>query len=244
MFIEFFRTFIHEPIYNALALFVSLVPGGDVGVAIILLTVLVKVVLFPLAVRASHTQLAMRELEPELKELRERYKDDSQELARKTLALYREKKVNPFVSFVVLAIQLPVIFGLYWVIWAERAGGSFDTTHLYLWITPPDVSSFLFLGVIPLAQGSILLAIIAGLTQLYLSRLMMPTAPTPTGKSFQDDLATSMHLQMRYVFPILLGVIAYVGTAAIALYFITSNIFGIMQELTARARHNESKPHA
>lgn len=244
MFIEFFRTFIHEPIYNALALFVSLVPGGDVGVAIILLTVLVKVVLFPLAVRASHTQLAMRELEPELKELRERYKDDSQELARKTLALYREKKVNPFVSFVVLAIQLPVIFGLYWVIWAERAGGSFDTAHLYLWITPPDVSSFLFLGVIPLAQGSVLLAIIAGLTQLYLSRLMMPTAPTPTGKSFQDDLATSMHLQMRYVFPILLGVIAYVGTAAIALYFITSNIFGIMQELTARARHNESKPHA
>jgi membrane protein insertase Oxa1/YidC/SpoIIIJ len=73
---------------------------------------------------------------------------------------------------------------------------------------------------------------------------MMPNAPTPTGKSFQDDLATSMHLQMRYVFPVLLGVIAYVGTAAIALYFITSNIFGIMQELVARERHNESKPHA
>lgn len=244
MFIEFFRTFIHEPIYNALALFVSIIPGGDVGVAIILITILVKVILFPLAVRASHTQLVMRTLEPDLKALRERYKDNSQELALKTLALYREHKINPFASILILFIQLPVIFGLYWVIWAERNGGAFDPALLYMWITPPDVSSFVFLGLVPLAQGSVLLAIIAGLTQVYLSRLMMPTAPTPTGKSFQDDLATSMHLQMRYVFPVLLGVIAYVGTAAIALYFITSNIFGIMQELVARQRHNESKPHA
>lgn len=240
MFIEFFRSFIYEPIYNALALFVSWVPGGDVGVAIILITVLVKVVLFPLAVRASHTQLAMRALEPELRALRERYKDNSQELALKTLALYKEKKVNPFVSIAILLVQLPVILGLYWVIWTESSEGVFDPALLYAWIVPPDVSSFVFLGLVPLAEGSIILAIIAGVTQYYLSQLMMPSAPTPTGKSFQDDLATSMHLQMRYVFPVLLGVIAYVATAAIALYFITSNIFGIMQELVARERHKES----
>ena len=238
MFVSFFTHFIYNPIYNALALFVSWVPGGDVGMAIILITVLVKVILFPLAVRASHTQLAMRALEPELRALREKYKDNSQELALKTLALYREKKVNPFAGFLVILIQLPVIFGLYWVIWKEKSG-VFDASILYSWVTPPDVVSFDFLGLVPIGVGSLFLAVLTALTQYYLSKLMMPTAPTSTGKSFQDDLATSMHLQMRYVFPVLLGVIAYVATAAIALYFITSNIFGIIQELVARERHNE-----
>lgn len=238
MFVSFFTNFIYIPIYNALAFLVSAIPGGDVGVAIILITIVVKVVLFPLAVKASHTQIAMRALEPELRALRERYKNNNQDLALKTLALYKEKKVNPFASILVVLIQLPVIFGLYWVIWKERSG-IFDTALLYSFVTPPDVVSFAFLGLIPIGVGSIGLAVLAGITQYYLSRLMMPTAPVSTGKSFQDDLATSMHLQMRYVFPVLLGVIAYVATAAIALYFITSNIFGIIQELVAQERHNK-----
>lgn len=214
-------------------------PAGDVGLAIILITVLVKVILFPLAVRASHTQIAMRALEPQMKELRERYKNNAQELALKTMALYRENKVNPFASFLIILIQLPVIFGLYWVIWADSKSGIFDPTLLYSWVTGPQVSSFVFLDLVPLAEGSVILAVLVGLTQYYLSRLMMPAAPEKTGKAFQDDLATSMHLQMRYVFPILLAIISYVATAAIALYFLTSNIFGIMQEFAARRRHNK-----
>lgn len=239
MFTAFFHSFIYLPIYNALALFVSWMPAGDVGLAIILITVLVKVILFPLAVRASHTQIAMRALEPQMKELRERYKNNAQELALKTMALYRENKVNPFASFLIILIQLPVIFGLYWVIWADSKSGIFDPTLLYSWVTGPQVSSFVFLDLVPLAEGSVILAVLVGLTQYYLSRLMMPAAPEKTGKAFQDDLATSMHLQMRYVFPILLAIISYVATAAIALYFLTSNIFGIMQEFAARRRHNK-----
>lgn len=236
----FFNAAIYEPIYNALAFFVSWIPGGDVGVAIVLVTVVVKVILFPLAVRASHTQIALRALEPEVQKLRERHKDNNQELAMKTLALYRENKVSPFASFGILLLQLPVIFGLYWVIWREAQDGGFDPSFLYSFMTPPDVVSFTFLGLVPLAEGSIILALLVALTQYILSRLMMPEAPRPTGKSFQDDLAKSMHLQMRFVFPVILGVISYVATAAIALYFVTSNIFGIMQELVAHRRHQES----
>lgn len=240
MFASFFHTAIYQPIYNALALFVSWMPSGDVGLAIILITVVVKIILFPLAVKASHTQLAMRALEPELKEIREKYKDNNQELALKTMALYKTNKVNPFASFLVVLVQLPVILGLYWVIWADSKTGIFDTSILYSWITQPQVTSFMFLNIVPLAEGSILLALLVAGSQYYLSQLMMPTVPLKTGKSFQDDLATSMHLQMRYVFPLLLGVISYVATAAIALYFLTSNIFGIMQEFAARRRHRET----
>ena len=240
---SFFHTAIYLPIYNALAVFVSWMPAGDVGLAIILITVLVKVILFPLAVKASHTQLAMRALEPQLKEIREKYKDNSQELALKTMALYKDNKVNPFASFLVVLIQLPVILGLYWVIWADSKTGIFDPALLYTWVHQPQVTSYVFLNIVPLATGSIVLSLLVAGTQYYLSRLMMPSAPIKSGKAFQDDLATSMHLQMRYVFPAILGVISYVATAAIALYFLTSNIFGIMQELAARRRHDNSHGH-
>lgn len=240
MFSAFFHTAIFVPIYNALALFVSWMPAGDVGLAIILITVLVKLILFPLAVKASHTQLAMRALEPLIQEIRDRYKNNTQELALKTMALYKEHKVRPFASFLVILIQLPVIFGLYWVIWTDSKTGIFDPALLYSWVTQPQVTSYVFLNLVPLAEGSFILAFAVFVSQYVLSRMMMPTAPMKTGKSFQDDLATSMHLQMRYVFPVILGVISYVATAAIALYFITSNIFGIMQELVARRRHEET----
>lgn len=234
---SFFQTVIYAPIYNALAFLVSNVPGGDVGVAIIIITVIVKLVLLPLAVRASRTQHAMRDLEPKLREIREKNKDNNEALARATLALYKENGVNPFASFFLLFLQIPVILGLYWVILAEGVKGTFDPNVLYSWVHAPETVSFTFLGLVALAGGSVILSLLVAVTQFVQARLMMPVAPTPTGKGFQDDLAASMHLQMRYVFPIVLGVVSYVAGGAIALYFITSNIFGIIQELIARKLH-------
>lgn len=239
MILSFFHTVIYYPIYNALAAALSLIPGGDIGIAIILITVLVKLILFPLAVKASQTQHAMRMLEPKMKDLKEKYKDNSQELAKETMALYKEYKVNPFASVLLLLIQIPIILGLYWVI-IEEGKGNFDPSLLYSFVPVPGEVSHNFLGLIPIASGSIILSLIVAVTQFIQARLLMPTKPTATGKGFQDDLAQSMHLQMRYVFPVVIGVISYVGSAAVALYFITSNIFGIMQELIARARHRDT----
>jgi YidC/Oxa1 family membrane protein insertase len=238
--LSFFHAVIYYPIYNALAAALSLIPGGDLGIAIILITVLVKLILFPLAVKASQTQHAMRMLEPKMKELKEKYKDNNQELAVQTMALYKEYKVNPFASILLLLIQIPIILGLYWVIIAEGKGGNFDPALLYSFVPLPGTVSFNFLGLIPIATGSIILSLIVAGTQFIQARLIMPVKPVATGKGFQDDLAASMHLQMRYVFPVVLGVISFVGSAAVALYFITSNIFGIMQELIARARHQDT----
>lgn len=215
-------------------------PAGDVGLAIVFLTILVKVILFPLGVKASHTQIVLRTLEPQLRALREKYTNTPQELAMQTLALYRQYKVNPFASFFIILLQLPVIFGLYWVIWADSKTGVFDTALLYPFVVEPQVSSFVFLNIVPLNEPSVVLAVLVAGTQYALSRLMLPTAPLKTGKAFQDDLMASMHIQMRYVFPLLLGGIAYVASAAIALYFLTSNIFGILQEVAAKRRHAET----
>lgn len=239
MIADVFSTLIYEPIYNALAFFVGVIPGGDVGIAIILLTILIKFILAPLSIKAIKTQVAMREIDPELKKLREELKDNKEELARRTMALFKEKKVNPFASIFLILIQLPIIFGLYFVFFNEGNGAGLDPNLLYSFIQVPESVSFTFLGLIDLTGKSAILAVLVAITQFINARIMMPNKPVAKDKpSFGDDLARSMHLQMRYVFPIVIGVVAYFISSAIALYFVVSNLFAMAQELwVKRLRH-------
>lgn len=232
---ELFNTFIYDPIYNSLAFLVSIVPGGDVGVAIILLTVAIKLFLFPLSLVAIKTQLVMREIDPELKRLRKDLKEKPEELAKKTLTLFKENKINPFASIFLILIQLPVIVGLYFVFLHEGSGAGFDPALLYSFITAPTPVSFSFLGLIDLTGRSAVLAVLVAISQFAVSRMMMPNAPGNDGtQSFQNDLARSMHVQMRYVFPFVMGGIAYAISAAVALYFLVSNVFALGQEIYVR----------
>ncbi len=238
-----FHVGIYQPIYNALAFIIALVPGYDVGVGIVIITLLVRLVLFPLSRAAIKTQIAMRAAEPQLKVLREEFKDSKDELAKRTMELFKEKKINPFSSFLLIFIQLPIIIGLYAVLRNETKALSFDPSVLYSFVHAPAHASLMFLGFFNLAGKSILLAVIVAITQFAYARLMpVPTAQkTEPGKtpSFQDDLAKSMHVQMRYVFPLVLGVIAYAASAAIALYFVVSNLFSIGQELAVRRENKK-----
>lgn len=238
-----FHTLVYQPIYNALAFVVGSVPGGDVGVAIVIVTLLVRLVLFPLSLAAIKTQIAMRKIDPDLKALRVELKDDKEALARRTMALFKENKINPFASFVWILIQLPIIIGLYLVLRSETKVVSFDPAILYAFIHAPGHTSLLFLGILDLTGKSILLALIVVATQFIYARLMVP-APAPKTDtkeplSFQDDLAKSMNLQMQYVFPIILGGVAYFASSAIALYFVVSNLFSIGQELAVRRIHGK-----
>ncbi len=229
-----FDTFIYIPIYNSLALLVSLVPGGDVGVAIIILTILIKFILFPLSLKALRTQAAMREIDPELKSIKEKYKDNREEQARRTMELLKEKKVNPFASIFLILIQLPVIFGLFFVFRLDSlddTGLHFDPAILYSFVNNPDPVSFVFIGLIALSSSNIILAVLVSITQFVNAQVMH--MPTPSGKSgsIQHDLAKSMQVQMKYVFPIIMGFIAYFLSSALALYFLVSNLFQLFQEL-------------
>lgn len=239
----FFDATIYHPIYNALVFLVNIVPGADVGIAIIVLTILIKLILFPLSMVAVRTQIIMRELDPKLKELRKELKEKPEELARKTLALFKEHKINPFASIFLIIVQLPVIIGLYFVFFNEGNNGTFDPNILYPFIAEPMNASFSFLGIIDLTGSSISLALLVAISQYIVSRMMMPPTPEQDDgeKSFQADLAKSMQIQMRYVFPVVIGVIAYVISAAIALYFLVSNLFAIGQELYVKRTHKAAQ---
>lgn len=203
----------------------------DVGIAVIVLTILVKTALFPLSMKAARTQRVMKELEAPMKEIKEKYKDNREEQGRKLLELYREKKINPFSSFLVLFIQLPVIFGLYFLF---LKGGlpEVNMDLLYSFVPKPQDISMYFLGLVDMAGKNVPLAILAGVTQHFQARYALPPVePRKETATFQEDFARSLQVQMKYVLPIIIIFVAYVASAAVALYWITSNIFAIGQEL-------------
>jgi len=246
MWSAFWHTIFYDPIYNSLVFFIDIVPYGDVGISIVLTTVLVKFVLLPLSLRAARTQLAMRELEPKLKKIKEKLKDNREAFARATMEAYKKAGVNPFSSILLLLIQIPIVIALYLAV-SGRGGASLpeiNTDLLYSFVPVPEQVSMIFLSIIDIVERNLPLAALAGITQYIQTTLVLPK-PQPREKNaepnFKEDLARSMHLQMRYVMPIIIFVVAYTISAAIALYFTVSNILAIAQEYYIRhrgLRHN------
>ncbi len=233
--LSLWNTVVYEPLYNTLIFLVSILPGHSVGFGIIILTFVVRLLLYPLTGKSIRAQKAMRELEPELKKIREKYKDDKQLQARKTMELYQERGVTPFSGCLPLLIQIPIIIGLYWV-FMDLPKESLE--KLYTFVIHPEVLDMHFLF-FDLAAKSLILAFLAGATQYLQTKVSLGNNPLPKPKegekpTLQEDFARSMQVQMRYVLPVMVGLIAYTTSAAVALYWTTSNILSIMQEFHVR----------
>lgn len=237
MIVAAFNAVVYEPLYNALVFLIDVVPYSDVGISVILLTILVKLILFPLSLKATRTQITLRTMEPEIKELKERHKGDQQAQAAEMLKLYRKYNINPLSSIFLILIQLPIIFGLYWVFYK---GGlpTLSEMHLYSFIPRPESINMEFLGLIDVAASkNILLALLAGISQYAQVKFALPAlSPRKENATLQEDFTRSMHLNMRYIFPVMAAIFAYILSAAVALYWITSNLFAIGQELYVRKR--------
>ncbi len=232
----FFHVFFYNPIYNALVAIVAFVPGGDVGVAVILLTILIRLILLPFTLSAARTQRAMKEAEPHLKAIKEKHQGDKEKEAMETLALYRERKINPFSGILTAFIQIPVLLALYWVFRYEHLT-TLDSARLYAFTPVPAHVSLMFLGIVSVSAASILLAVLAGGTQYLQAHLALSgTAKPAEGEGGMQDFQRLMGTQMKFVFPILIGVISYSAGAAVALYFITTNLVGSLQELYVRKK--------
>ena len=219
---------LYQPLLNALAFLVSIIPTGDVGVSVIVLTIIVKLALFPLSRKSIESQAQMNILAPELQKIKDSGASKEEQAAR-TFELYKEHKTNPFSGCLLLIIQLPIIFALYYVF---LKGINFQNGVLYSFIHVPAHMNMIFLGIIDIGKTSLILAILAGVSQ-YLQALYMPKPVLSGGKnpSFQDSFGKSMNMQMKYVFPFLIIFIASRLSGAISLYWITSNLFMVFQQI-------------
>jgi YidC/Oxa1 family membrane protein insertase len=240
-----YNTFIFNPLYNGLIYLIDVFPWADAGIAVIILTIIVRLILFPLSKKAIVTQVRMKEIEPELNRLKETVPDKQQQ-AVKVMALYKEKGVNPFSSFLVLIIQLPIIYALY-SIFINSGLPVVKDALLYSFVSSPIINMH-FLGIMDIGVRSIPLSIIAAAAQFFqLHYSLSATAPKPNtnapkGPPSQMDMAQNMMKNMKYVFPVIVFLISYKISAVVALYWAISSLFTLGQELVVRRHLKKHQP--
>lgn len=239
------ETTIYEPLYNGLVFILNYVPGNYAWVGIIVLTIFIRVLLFPVYQKIIKTQKALKEIQPQIKEIQEKYKNDRQSLGIKIMEVYREKKVNPFAMIgYLLFVQVPIFLGLYFVF---AKGLVHHTGSLYSFIHFPEAVNTFFFNIDLMLKGSFVVAILAGLAQYFHSRNTLALQPAiPARKqgempNFQDELQRSLRFQTLYFIPILITVTAYYFPAAIGLYWIVNSLFSIGQEKYVQMKDKKNK---
>ena len=222
-----FDTILYRPLFNALVLLYECLPGHDFGVAIIVLTCIIRILLYPSTLKSIKSQRALQEIQPKMKEIQAKFKNDKAKQAQATMELYKKEKINPLSGCLPVLVQLPILIALFWAL-KNLAGnfGSIDTGILYSFVPDPGEINPMFLGVMSLTEPSIVLAVFAGISQFFQSKML--TSKTSSGKS--GDFSQMMQKQMLYFFPIFTILILWKLPSAIGLYWLTTTLFAIGQQ--------------
>jgi YidC/Oxa1 family membrane protein insertase len=233
LFVSFFDIALYQPLFNGLILLYKYIPGQDFGIAVIVLTILIKVILYPLGAKGIKMQKQMSEIQPKIKEIERKFKNNKEEQMKAIMEFYKKEKVNPLSGCLPLLIQLPILIALYRVFW--KGFEPEQMSHLYSFVSAPEVFNPFFLGIINLAEPCIYLALIAGVFQFFQTKMLMPAMSKNQQKKIdpKDPMAgfsNMMQKQMLYFFPIFTVMILWTFPSAIGLYWITFTLFAIAQQ--------------
>ncbi|MEK7463741.1 MAG: YidC/Oxa1 family membrane protein insertase [Patescibacteria group bacterium] len=241
MFSSIYHTAVFNPLYNGLILLFDTFPWMDAGIVVIIFTIIIRLILFPLSKKAIVTQVRMKEIEPELNNLKKTVTDKQQQ-ALKVMELYKTKGVNPFSSFFLLFLQLPIIYALY-SIFIRSGLPEVNTELLYGFISVPTINMH-FLGLIDISQKSYLFAILAAVAQFLQLHFSLAASNTGAAKSDNPsvDMAQNMMKNMKYVFPIIVFFISYKISAVVAIYWTISSLFTLGQELVVKRHLKKHQP--
>lgn len=234
----FFQTILTQPIFNLFVWIYNLIP--DVGVVILIITVLIKLALYPSTNKSIKAQKDLTEIQPKLEALKKKYAGDQQKIATETMALYKEHKVNPFGSCLPLLIQLPVFIALYWVLRSVFEGDNFDL--LYSFVKNPEHINSVTLGLFDLKEnGNIFLALLAGGAQFLQAKMFTRKQPPKTaGPGAKDESMTAMmNKQMMYFMPVITVMIGYQLPGGLALYWFLSTALTALQQVILFRKHDD-----
>jgi len=239
-----FNIVLYKPLYNVFIGFIGAFPWIDAGIVVILFTILIKLILFPLSQKSVRSQIEIKKVQPEIDAIKLKYKDNKQEQALKTMALYKEKGVSPFSGIFLTLIQLPILIALYMVFYKNNLGAEIQADTLYSFVKAPLHVNTYFLGLFDITQKNTILAIVVAVGQYLQIKYTMPAAAPvlkkaeddKKGASFQEELAKNMGTQMKYVMPVMMFFIAQSLAALVSLYLITSSVFAVGQELYMRRK--------
>ncbi|MFA7245248.1 MAG: YidC/Oxa1 family membrane protein insertase [Candidatus Magasanikbacteria bacterium] len=235
---DIFQAILTQPIFNLFVGLYNLIP--DVGIVILLITFIIKLLLYPSTNNSIKAQKELTELQPKLEELKKKYVGDQQKIAMETMALYKEHKVNPFGSCLPLLIQLPVFIALYWVLNSVFKGDNFEL--LYSFVNNPGHINSVTLGLFDLKNPNIFLAIIAGAAQFAQAKMFMrKKAPAEAGTGSKDESMTAMmNKQMLYFMPIMTVFIGLKLPGGLSLYWFFSTALTVLQQLIIFRNHDNT----
>ena len=225
-----FQVIFYQPILNLLVFIYNIMPGHDLGITIILLTIIIKLILLPLSKKSLTSQKKLQDLQPQIDNLKKKYADKKEELGRAMMELYKQSKVNPFSSCLPLVIQLPFLWAVFRVFRVGLSDGSLNL--LYSFVHRPDVINTISLGFLDLSKRSIALAVLAGLAQFWQSKMLITKRPAIKSAVAKDeDMMTIMNKQMTYFMPILTVFIGLSFPGGLALYWFVTTVLTALQQL-------------
>lgn len=222
---EIFDIVFVQPILNALVAINFYIP--DIGIAIILVTIIIKALLWPLADHTLRNQAAMRTLQPELEKVKEKYKDNQETLAKETLEVYKKNKTNPTGSCFSTLLQIPFLIAIFYVL--KDHISTVARADLYAFVPFAGSLHTMAFGVVDVSQPNIILAILAGGAQFWQSMQMKKLQPELKGNNSQAAMMGALSKQMMYVFPFVTVFIAMSLPSGLALYWLASTLIAVLQ---------------
>ncbi len=228
---QLFNLVFYQPLLNLLVFFYNTIAFHDLGLAIIFLTVILRLILYPISLFQIKTQKSLAELQPKLMELKKKFNDDKQRLNKEIIELYRAHKVNPFSSCLPLIIQFPILIAVYYVF---RSGILEENLSLYPFIYNPGRLNPVAFGFINLAEKNFFLALITGIFQYFQSKMFSFKKPPPQiakEKAAKDELMMAvLNKQMVYLMPIFTIIIGMSLPSGLIFYWLISLVLTIIQQ--------------
>jgi len=226
---SFFYIILYQPLFNLLVILYNYIPGHDFGIAVILLTLIIRFALYPTSVKAVHSQNNLQKLQPKILEVQKKYKDDKEKQAQEILNLYKKEKINPFSGLFLALLQLPILIALYRVFYQ-----GFDPEKLsilYGFVTNPGQLNPFFMQIVDLSKSNIILAVIAGLAQYFQTKMTLPKTSIGLGEKDKEvDMTQIMQKQMIYFMPAFTTILLMSLPSALGLYWTIGSIFSIGQQ--------------
>ena len=253
--IGLFNLIFVQPLFNILVFFYNLIPGHDLGLAIVAITIFIRLILYPLSWKSLVAQKAMKDLQPQLEALKVKYKGNQQQLGVETMALYKQAKVNPFSSCFLVLLQLPFLLAIYQVFRAGLKVEGLDMLYpifnaasgVFHRPESLNIMSFAWGGFagFDLTKGAPVFALLAGAAQFWQSRMLTTTKPPasvakdPAAKD--ESMMAMVNKQMLYTMPLITVFIGWTLPGGLAFYWFISTLLTVAQQAWLFKQH-KNKP--
>jgi YidC/Oxa1 family membrane protein insertase len=227
-----FHVVLYQPIFNVFVFLYNVLPGHDIGLVILVITILVRLLLYPLTNSSIKSQRSLQDLQPKISAIKQQYADDKQKQTQAIMEMYKDNKVNPLASCLPLLIQLPILIALYTVL-QDGLNSKNLTDSLYSFISNPGTINQVSLGVFNMAQPNYVLAVLAGAAQYLQARTMSRSnPPAQAGQGGKDEaMMAMMNKQMLYFMPVITVIIGLNLPAGLTLYWFFGTLLMVLQQM-------------